>query len=196
MNYFLQGESGIGKSYLLQEVLTEYASILEGFTVQRLYLDEKFMGFRACVFQGKFEGQIGEYQPDQSGIFISPKGRDLSILEDMILQVKDRCLKPSCQIVVLDEIGGIELVSQRFMNALYAILNSGKFCVGVLKSRPNLDRTLKNHGTDNDYLTSYEQLVCHINKTGQLETMTGDNREELRLRLRNQIRINGTCKGI
>lgn len=187
MNYFLQGESGIGKSYLIQEVLAEYSSVLEGFTVQRLYLDVDFMGFRACVFHGQFEGQIGEYQPNQSDIFISPKGRDLSVLEDAILQVEDRCQKPSCEIVVLDEIGGIELVSPRFMKALYSILNSGKFCVGVLKSRSNLNRTLKNHGTDKDYLIRYEQLVQYITENGQLDTMTEDNREEMEHSLRNQI---------
>lgn len=189
MNFFLQGDSGIGKSYLLQEVLTEYSPVLAGFTVQRLYQGDDFMGFRACVFNGQFEGQKGEFQPGQAGIFISPDGRDLSVLEDAVLQVEISCKQRSCRIVLLDEIGGIELISDRFMKSIHSILNSGKFCVGVLKSRSNLNRTLKNHGTDEDYLTRHGQLIQKITDDGQLYNMTDKNRDELRLELQRQLKL-------
>ncbi len=180
MNLFLQGEPGTGKSFLLRQLLSGHVSEIEGFTVQRLYREGKIAGFRAVIFDGKFEPIDAEYDPEKSGIFISTYKKDLSILEYVINQVEYRFKNESCKIVLLDEVGGIELASENFQKSLYSILEGGRLCIGVLKSEDNLKRTLRNNCIYNEYLDCHRELVQKITGNGYLYTMTPENKNELR----------------
>lgn len=187
MNLFLQGDSSIGKSFLLREILSDYTANLDGFTVQRLYQDRKVVGFRAIILDGRFEPIDEEYNPEKSGTFIFSNKRDLSVLENMIKQVEYNCKNNCRKIVLLDEIGGFEVVSETFQKSLYSILNSTKLCMGVLKSEDNLKRTLMKDSISNEYLACYKELIHKVTEKGQLYTMTQDNKNELRNILQQQL---------
>jgi len=193
MNFFIQGKTGIGKSYTIRESLKNHVEHTEGFMVQRLYEDNNLWGFRAGIIEDTLVSlDAGPDAANKDGIFLSPEGKDLSVLEGIISQVEKNFWKPSCQVVVLDEIGGFELCSDIFMTTLYRILDSDRLCVGVLKSQENLMHTLKGRGFDAGeqtklYLGRHDQLKRVIESNGILYTMTDDNRDQIQEKLQTYI---------
>ncbi len=130
----------------------------------------------------------------RDGTFISPGGKDLSVLEKVIAQVEKNCRKSSCRIVLLDEIGGFELLSDKFMSSLYEILNSGRLCIGVLKSRQNLKHTIRKRDSNCEesgelYLNRHDMLQNRLEDHGFLYTMTSGNKERIRERLQTELTI-------
>jgi nucleoside-triphosphatase THEP1 len=179
MNIFLQGPSGAGKSHLLRETLTPYAPMIAGFTVQRLFKDGERVGFRAVTMENRFPPQEAEYDPGLSGIFILRRERSVSALEEMILRVEDASRDPACRLVLIDEIGGIELTSPVFMGSLKRILAGPTPCTGVFKCRGNLTRAVSVMELEQDYFALHGEVEDLIRESGELIDVTEQNRTQI-----------------
>lgn len=172
MHYFLQGERGIGKSFLLQQKLQAYQPYLAGFCVSRLVNQGSTAGY--CIHNVK-NGLPPLSAPDHEeaeNCFIKKGKRDVSVLERMIIQVEKDVKKEWCRLVLLDEIGGIELTSPVFMQTLTRILNSQKPCIGVWKSQANLKNTMLHQQLEETYLALHQQMQDQLRKTGKLSVLT------------------------
>lgn len=147
-NLFLEGPIQTGKSTLIREVLGEHLKDCGGFASQRL-VDEngQTRGFRigpaaltpltapdAGTYQGVFRyiDRMGNVHTDQE-VF--------DTLGTFYLASSG-----SCPLVLLDEIGGAELLREPFRLALHDLLASDVPCLGVVKQVESARRMQRSYG--------------------------------------------------
>ncbi|MCL2281673.1 MAG: nucleoside-triphosphatase [Dehalococcoidia bacterium] len=179
MHLFIQGQSRIGKSTLLRNTLIPVAASVAGFVTQRLMENEKVIGYRALSIAGDLPLLETGYETNQSGIFLINFQLDISVLESVILLVEQATKSPSCKLILLDEIGGVELKSGVFFDALLRIMNGEKPCIGVWKSTSNLSHTISRLKLNNEYLNPHDSLEQIVRSKGELLTVTDANKESL-----------------
>lgn len=188
MHIFLQGRSGIGKSSLLKEALELYIAEISGFVVQRLTEGGQTIGFRAAPLENGFPPLTAEYTPGLGGVFIIRGRYDIIVLEETILRVEGESLKTGCKLLLMDEIGGIELASRVFMASLERILSGNKPCAGVFKSRDNLARASRNLDLGREYGALHRELEARLYERGELLTVNEWNYSEIHDYLTDWIR--------
>ena len=140
-NIFLTGAKRTGKSSLIRKCLVPYRDALGGFSSQRLLdVSGKIIGYR-ITDAADFEVEK-LYEPSLPGIFMlrgivdracytMENTIDLSVFRDHVTKM----LIPEDQtlIMLLDEIGGVEMLDPEFRSRLYELLESDMPCIGVLK---------------------------------------------------------------
>ena len=178
MKLFLQGPVQIGKSTILRNALLPYENMVAGFAVQRLFENGAMCGFRSCALNGTIPPVDGEYSAGLEGIFLYHGQYFPGILEKSVSVALDTCKKEHCKIILLDEIGGLELRSSTFMKPLQKILALGKPCVGVLKSHDNLAGTADRFKLPINILALRDKLQKQLEADGRVFTMTHENRQE------------------
>ena len=176
VHLFLQGQPGIGKSSLIRKALDPIDSSVAGFTTQRLKENGTTTGYRVLRITNDFPLLEEEYAPNKSGVFLLNGQLNISVLESAISQVEEDSKNPSCNIIVLDEIGGVELISEVFMKTLFRIISGGKPCIGVLKSAQNLSHTVSKQNLSSEYLILHKHLEQEIQSKGELITVTNENK--------------------
>lgn len=178
MHYFLQGDQGIGKSYLLQKVLAPYQErgMLAGFAVARIIGDSGVVGFCAQNVRDGLPELNMDDRPELNHRFLYRGSRDPAILEQIIRQVEDDIKSDACKLVLLDEIGGFELTRPAFTEVLRRILDDGKPCVGVWKLAANLQGQIRRQGLADTVLEAHCKLEERLRSSGTLITMTAENR--------------------
>ena len=168
MHLFLYGPREAGKSTFLRWALLPRQAYLAGFVVQRVMEGNEPVGFRVAQANGSYPSLVTEYAADMDGVFIFRGRMDRSVLDEAIDAARTASQKDGCKLILLDEIGGIELESPRFMNALERILSGNKPCVGVLKSEENLRRSLSRLRLGNRCLDLRARLEEQIARNGEL----------------------------
>ena len=175
----------MGKSTLLREALAPYVSLTAGFVVQRLCENSGETAFRAICLEDSFPQLEGKYSPNLDGIFVLPGRKlDVTTLENIILRVEEQAQDSRRKMILLDEIGGVELASPVFMGALERLLSSRKPCFGVFKSRENFSRTSSNLSLPPDYADLHSRLEAKILSHGKIITLTAENRAQTLNRLK------------
>lgn len=180
MHLFLHGQMRIGKSSLLRDTLRTAAPVIAGFMTQRLIENGKTIGYRALRVSDPLPPLEIRYENGLDGIFLLRGHKDISVLEKMIVQTEQDSQRDATKLIILDEIGGIELTSYAFMDPLRRILSGTKPCVGVLKSTQNLAHTASVLHLGKDYFDFHQQLKDLICSNGELLLVTNENRENLR----------------
>ncbi|MCL2707398.1 MAG: nucleoside-triphosphatase [Dehalococcoidia bacterium] len=173
---FLQGQPGIGKSSLLRKALESIDYGVAGFATQRLKENSRTTGYRVLQITNGFPLLDEEYTPSKLGVFLLNGQQNIPVLEAAISQVEEDSKNPNCNIIVLDEIGGIELVSDVFMKTLLRIISGRKPCIGVLKSAQNLSHTVSKQNLSSEYLILHKQLEQEIQSKSELITVTDENK--------------------
>lgn len=172
-NLFFQGASQIGKSTYLRNILNHNSIRMAGFTVQRVMNEGKIIGYQALPIKGKMLPPVNiAYRPDLSGLFLLNRKKDASVLEWTIAETEKNLQNSRSELLVFDEIGGLELTAPLFMNPLRRILSSGMPCIGILKSKENLIHTITMLNLRNEYLGKHEELVRLIQENGTIQTVT------------------------
>ena len=188
MHIFLQGPPRLGKSSLLQEVLKPVENAVIGYCTQRLWLNKTDIGgYRAVKIYGKLPSLEMDYAQAKDNIFLNNGRRDIGILEDVITQVATDCQKYPGKIVLLDEIGGVELKSAIFMDTLLKILKNSALCVGVFKSADNFNRTRNFLQLDDSYEAKHQELEADLLAWGRLLLLTEDNRNSIKKSLKEAL---------
>ncbi|MGC4018428.1 MAG: nucleoside-triphosphatase [Muricomes sp.] len=180
MKLFLQGPRQIGKSTILRDALLPHESHAAGLMVQRLFENGAMCGFRACVVDGTLPALTGAYEQDQRGIFLYNGHAFPHVLEDAVAEALTLCRSPRCTFIILDEIGGMELLSTEFMQYLQEILLLEKPCLGVIKSRDNLAHTASRLKLADKILPLRDALQQTLEADGKVLTVTEENRAETR----------------
>lgn len=152
LNLFFEGPVRSGKSTIIRRALLPYLENLGGFVVQRL-LDEnnapvayRLIGLETihCLgAQGKsmflavdapFASLTAD---DRKGIFLWTDPRRIrlqafdSIAHEIVAESTDT--SGSCNILLLDEIGGVDLLFPVFREAVMSVLQGSTPCIGVIK---------------------------------------------------------------
>ncbi|MFY9429612.1 MAG: nucleoside-triphosphatase [bacterium] len=146
-NLFLQGPRRIGKSTLLRSVLEDIRGEVGGYFVQRLFCRGEHVGFRLVDVESREPYALNrEIDPgdlevlDQVIMGKTGAGRWQSypqVFETAGVEILEGARRGGKRIVLLDELGNIELGAPGFQEAVLALLASSKKVLGVLKLADN-----------------------------------------------------------
>lgn len=171
-NYLLVGKPGVGKTTLLLKVVERISNLSTGgFFTQEIREHGKRVGFRVETFSGErgILSHIADPEDplDKHGPRVGKYKVDIPTFEKIGVMGLENALDES-DLIVIDEIGKMELFSTRFREALICALNADKpliatvmshrdAFVDALKARPDvhlLEVTLANREKLVDELVS------------------------------------------
>lgn len=157
---FLEGPIQTGKSTLIRACLGDHLSECGGFTSQRLIgADGTTRGFRLCpasapltapaegiagediAGEGFADGVFKHFRPDGVFKYFRPEGpayQDQQVFDRLGVQLLEA--SKNTPLILLDEVGGSELLRAPFRKKLDEVLGSGVPCLGVLKLYENARR--------------------------------------------------------
>ena len=156
---FLEGPIQSGKSTLIKNCLQEFGVTLGGFSCKR-YLDEngsiRAFGLVSPTdfdVDGVYDPQI-HGDPDNGipakdpGIFLIKGAAGMKADTDAFIRAGVRLLdEPKhAGLILMDEIGGVELMSDEFREKLDEVLAGNIPCIGVLKQQSHAKVMQKHHG--------------------------------------------------
>jgi len=157
MNLFLEGLSGSGKSTLLRECLFPYKTQIGGFSSQRLW-QENYASYR--IQPADCFDLTADYTPDMEHVFRyhykDTTVNSLEVFESYGVELlRDAAGYP---LILLDEIGGSELLVPEFRENLYNLIKGPYNCIGVLKLSEKARYMGNSTGQAKDFGASNEEL--------------------------------------
>lgn len=134
-NLFLEGPIREGKSTLIRKLIRDHLPAVGGFSSQRLLGESgETLGFR-IVPAAQAMALTERYSSELSDVFLSFNGGDAEVdprvFEDSIVRHLEE--SEGKKLILLDEIGGIELLLPEVRQALDRVLAGTVPCLGVLK---------------------------------------------------------------
>ncbi|MFC1926492.1 NTPase [Chloroflexota bacterium] len=136
---FLSGRPGSGKTTVIKEVLSRGEKSAGGFYTEEIRIQGVREGFRIITLEGKSAvlahvGICSRYSVGRYGV-------DVGSIEDVAIPALLNATRNQ-DILVIDEIGKMELLSASFGGAVLEALESGKKVLGtiMLGSHPWADR--------------------------------------------------------
>lgn len=140
--YLLTGMPGTGKTSLIKEITAEMGGRAGGFYTEEVRAGGVRQGFRIVTLGGQTAGlaHVSTRSPHR----VSKYGVDIEGLERVGVTALQRAAEEA-DIIVIDEIGKMELLSKKFKTTVLEIIESGKKSLGtiMLKSDPWADMIKK-----------------------------------------------------
>ncbi len=132
--YLLTGKPGTGKTSLIKQAITGMKGKAGGFYTEEIRSQGVRQGFRLVTLDGDTAilAHIGIHSPYR----VSRYGVDIDSLDQVGVSALRRAAQ-HCDLVVVDEIGKMELFSTSFREAVSQIIDSGKRLLGTIMLVPN-----------------------------------------------------------
>lgn len=130
-NIFITGEKGIGKSSLINEVIQSLNLSPVGFRTLPYFIEGKKKGF--------YIAGLVEIDEEENNKPISVQTGPCSCIpitytfDTLGTQILSKSLNHQNKIILMDELGILEISSEDFVSKVEACLNSNKLVIGVLK---------------------------------------------------------------
>lgn len=134
MRIFITGKPGCGKTTLilkLVERLRERGYRLGGFITRELRKGGKRIGFEVEDIETGERGMLAHVNL-RTPVKVSKYFVNVEEFERIGVRALKRCLEEGKDLVIIDEIGKMELASQEFSNALSAIISSKVSLIATL----------------------------------------------------------------
>ena len=137
--YLLSGEPGSGKTTIIKEVLSKVNKSAGGFYTEEIRSQGVRQGFKIVTLDGK--SAVLAHTSVRSSHRVSKYGVDTDSMDKVAVPALKQALQ-SKDIVVIDEIGKMELFSPSFQDAVIEALQSEKKVLGtiMLASHPWADK--------------------------------------------------------
>ncbi len=151
-NILLTGKPGCGKTTLIKQIIEELGLDAGGFYTLEIRREGKREGFKIITLDGK-EGLLAHVNI-RSPYRVSKYGVDIKNLEEIgVKSILDALEKN--KVIVIDEIGKMELFSEQFRNAVLAALDSQSKVLAtiMLAANPFADEIKKRQDVKIFYLT-------------------------------------------
>ena len=132
--YLLTGRPGTGKTSLIKEVVAQMKGKAGGFYTEEIRGQGVREGFRLVTLDG--EGAILAHVNIHSPYRVSKYGVDIDALERVGVPALHRAAQ-QCDLVVIDEIGKMELFSGNFREAVSQMIGTGNRILGTIMLNPN-----------------------------------------------------------
>jgi nucleoside-triphosphatase len=132
-NMLLEGLPGVGKTTLLCRIAERMASYkIGGFVTEEIRESGRRMGFRVRAFSG--ETGILAHIRFGGGSRVGKYGVNVNTFESVGVRAVEKALESS-EIILIDEIGKMELFSRRFRETVIRGLDSPKPVLATVMSR-------------------------------------------------------------
>ncbi len=154
-NIFLTGKPGVGKTTIIKEILDKLERSAGGIFTPELIEDGNRVGFRLVEVQGSDEGILASVN-QKKGPQVSKYKVNLDDLDKFSRKIEG-AIEGDEEIIVIDEIGKMEMYSNKFKEVLKKAINSDKLLLATL----------------------HRSLVIRYGNKGNMFKVTEDNRDEL-----------------
>ena len=130
----LTGRPGTGKTSLIKQAVAGMKGIAGGFYTEEIRTQGVRQGFRLVTLDGQdaILAHINIHSPYR----VSKYGVDIDSLDKVGVSALHRAVR-ECDLVVVDEIGKMELFSASFREAVLHLIDSGKRVLGTIMLTPN-----------------------------------------------------------
>ena len=155
-NLFLTGSVGCGKSTSIATALGEALPKAGGFLTVR---QVDGTGRAVAYWIKRPDGSDGQVIIDYSA---KPYTMHLEVFEDLGIRLLEEAKQYNY--VILDEIGGFEVLSDSFVEALMDLLQSDIPCIGVMKGAGPASKMIQKLGLGDAYVQKADALRCWMNK--------------------------------
>jgi len=132
--YLLTGQPGTGKTSLIKQAIAGVKGRVCGFYTEEIRSQGVRQGFRLVTLDG--QTAILAHVNFKSPYRVSKYGVDIDSLDKVGVSALTRAAQ-ECDLVVVDEIGKMELFSVRFRETAQSIINSGRRLLGTIMLSPN-----------------------------------------------------------
>ncbi len=132
--YLLTGRPGTGKTTLIKEVLGRFEGKAGGFYTEEIRIGGVRQGFRLITLDG--ESTILAHVNIHSPYRVSKYGVDVEGLDRVGVRAIRRALR-ECDLVIIDEIGKMELFSPSFREAVLEAVSSSKMVLRTIMLNPH-----------------------------------------------------------
>jgi nucleoside-triphosphatase len=133
--YLLTGRPGTGKTSLIKSAVTGLKGRAGGFYTEELRSSDGVrLGFRLVTLEGK-SGVLAHVKY-KSRERVGKYGVDLKVMDEIgVTALLDAIA--SCDVIIIDEIGKMELFSDKFKDAVIKAVESGKKVLGTVMLTSN-----------------------------------------------------------
>ncbi len=132
--YLLTGMPGTGKTSLIKQAIDPVMNRAGGFYTEEIRVQGNRQGFRIVTLDGK-SAQLA-HTSIRSPYRVSKYGVDIEGLDTVGVSALQQAAH-QCDLVIVDEIGKMELFSDRFKAAVLEIIQSGKKVLGTIMLKPD-----------------------------------------------------------
>lgn len=185
MHLFLEGPVRTGKSTLIRQCIAPYIRQIGGFSCQRLWQDARPCGYRLAPADEL--ALDAPFTPDAPGIFLrhspQPPHKDLSVFDTLGVKLLEE--SEGRPLILLDEIGGSELLVPSFREKLYEILAGETPCIGVIKLSSKAGSMSRAAGYPGEIVDYNLQLRRELEERfgGEICLFQRERREELKSKI-------------
>lgn len=132
--YLLTGGSGSGKTTLLKKIITQVRLKAGGFYTEEIRVQGIRQGFKIITLDGN--SAILAHVDLRSSYRVSKYAVDLDGLEKVAIPAVRQAVR-ECDLIVIDEIGKMELLSPSFQKVVEEAIESGKPVLGTIMLKPH-----------------------------------------------------------
>ncbi len=132
--YLLTGRPGTGKTSLIKQAVAGMKGKAGGFYTEEIRSQGVRQGFRLVTLNGQ-EATLAHINIG-SQYRVSKYGVDIDSLDRVGVSALRKAAE-QCDLVIIDEIGKMELFSVNFREAVLRIIDSGKRILGTIMLNPN-----------------------------------------------------------
>ena len=132
--FLLTGQPGTGKTSLIKQAIAEMKGKAGGFYTEEIRNQGVRQGFKLVTLEG--QTAILAHIYFQSPYRVGKYGVDVDSLDKVGVSALNQAMQ-ECDLVVIDEIGKMELYSVKFREAVSSILKSGQRLLGTIMLKPN-----------------------------------------------------------
>jgi nucleoside-triphosphatase len=163
--YLLTGRPGTGKTSLIKQVVAQMKGQAGGFYTEEIRRQGVREGFRLVTLDGETAilAHVRIHGPHRVGKY----GVDVEALDGVGVPALKRAAQ-HCDLVIVDEIGKMELFSPRFWEAVSRVIASGKKVLGTIMLNPNPFADAIKHQPNVNLLTvtreNYETVLAELLK--------------------------------
>lgn len=129
-NIFITGKPGTGKTTLIKKLIDEFNLDAGGFFTQEVREAGERIGFDILTLDGR-RGILAR-KGMKSRFKVGKYGVSLKDLDEIAVDSIKKALQEN-KIVIIDEIGKMELFSENFKGAVLQALDSGNIILGTIK---------------------------------------------------------------
>jgi len=181
-NLFLFGNIGAGKSTLIRECLLPYLNEVGGFYVQRIFCGNELIAFSLKPITDESSYELTLKVDDLEGLdnlflYLDTNGKWQSNNDVFLksgLELLQNSIQNNKKLILLDELGGIELHNKIFMTEVYKIIKGSIPLLGVVKAPKNariLERINAGKGVTDVNL----MFIDYLNHDQNTELLNVDN---------------------